>query len=222
TDTGPLEVEIAGVYYDYGNDLGVVLMDLEVFLDSYRDPGISGLALTASPGVDPDDLVQKAKALAEGRQDLQVRSNRSLREASLAIFDQTFVVTQVLRLLAIGVAFIGVLSALMALQLERRRELAMLRAQGLTPSELRKTVLIQTGLMGLWSGLLALPLGLALAAVLVFIVNVRSFGWTLAFDLSGMVLLQAVVLAVVAALLAGAYPAWQMGRADPALAMREE
>lgn len=222
TDEGERTYPIAGVYYDYGNDLGVVLMDEATFLQSFRDPGYTGTALTAAPGVDPDDLVQRARALAEGRQQVTVQSNRALRQASLDIFDQTFVVTSVLRLLAVGVAFVGVLSALMALQLERRRELAMLRAQGMTPGELRRMVVAQTGLMGLWAGVLALPLGLALAAVLVFVVNVRSFGWTLAFAVSPAVLLQAVALAVVAALLAGAYPAWRMSTTSPALAMREE
>lgn len=222
TDRGDRRYPVAGVYFDYGNDLGVVLMDERTFLRDYRDPGYSGTALTAAPGVDPEAVARRARALAEGRQEVQVRSNRALREASLDIFDQTFVVTSVLRLLAVGVAFVGVLSALMALQLERRRELAMLRAQGLTPAELRRMVLAQTGLMGLWAGVLAIPLGLALAAVLVFVVNVRSFGWTLAFAVSPGVLAQAVGLAVVAALLAGAYPAWRMGRTSPALAMREE
>ena len=221
TDRGERAFAIAGVYYDYGNDLGVVLMDEKSFVANYRDPGLSGIALTAASGVDVDDLVQRAQAAAEGRQDLVVRSNRALREASLEIFDQTFVVTNVLRLLAVLVAFVGVLSALMALQLERKRELAMLRAQGMTRREVARMVTAQTGLMGLWAGALALPLGLALAAVLVFVVNVRSFGWTLAFTVDPWILVQAVVLAVVAALLAGAYPAWAMGRADPSLAMRE-
>ena len=222
TDAGLRRYPVAGVYYDYGNDLGVVLMDEQTFLRSYRDPGLAGTALTAAPGTSPQTLVSRAKALAEGRQEVVVRSNRALRQASLDIFDQTFVVTSVLRLLAVGVAFVGVLSALMALQLERRRELAVLRAQGMTPGEVARTILVQTGLMGLWAGVLAVPLGLALAAVLVFVVNVRSFGWTLAFSVSPAVLVQAVALAVVAALLAGAYPAWRMGRTPPALAMREE
>ena len=221
TDRGERRYAIAGVYYDYGNDLGVVLMDERTFLQSFRDPGYTGTALTAAPGVDPEALVTQAHALAEGRQQVTVQSNRALRQASLDVFDQTFVVTSVLRLLAVGVAFVGVLSALMALQLERRRELAMLRAQGMTPGELRRMVLAQTGLMGLWAGVLAVPLGLALAAVLVFVVNVRSFGWTLAFTVSPAVLGQAVGLAVVAALLAGAYPAWAMSRTNPALALRD-
>ena len=222
TDRGPRAYPVAAVYIDYGNDLGVVLMDERPFLASYRDPGFAGTALTAAPDVDPEDLVARAQALAEGRQDVTVRSTRALRQASLDIFDQTFVVTSVLRLLAVGVAFVGVLSALMALQLERRRELAMLRAQGMTPGELRRMVLAQTGLMGLWAGALSIPLGLALAAVLVFVVNVRSFGWTLAFVVSPGVLLQAVGLAVAAALLAGAYPAWRMSTTSPALALRDE
>ena len=222
TDRGDRAFPVAAVYIDYGNDLGVVLMDERPFLASYRDPGFAGTALTAAPGVDPEDIVSRARALAEGRQEVTVRSTRALRQASLDVFDQTFVVTSVLRLLAVGVAFVGVLSALMALQLERRRELAVLRAQGMTPGELRRMVLAQTGLMGLWAGALSVPLGLALAAVLVFVVNVRSFGWTLAFVVSPGVLLQAVALAVVAALLAGAYPAWRMGATSPALALREE
>ena len=222
TDEGARRYPVAGVYYDYGNDLGVVLMDERLFAQSYVDTGITGTALTASPGVDPADVVARAKALAVGRQQVTVQSTRDLREASLEIFDQTFVVTGVLRLLAVAVAFVGVLSALMALQLERRRELAMLRAQGMTAGEVRQMVFAQTGLMGLWAGILAIPLGLALAAVLVFVVNVRSFGWTLAFVVSPSVLVQAVALAVVAALLAGVYPAWRMSTTPPALAMREE
>ena len=222
TDRGERAYPVGGVYYDYGNDLGVVLMDDRVFLDAFRDPGYTGTALTAAPGVSVTGLVQRARALAEASgQQVTVRSNRDLRDASLEIFDQTFVVTNVLRLLAVLVAFVGVLSALLALQLERRRELAMLRAQGMTTAEVRRMVLAQTGLMGLGAGLLAVPLGLALAAVLVFEVNVRSFGWTLAFAVSPGVLVQAVALAVGAALLAGAYPAWRMARTNPALAMRE-
>ena len=222
TDRGERRYPITGVYFDYGNDLGVVLMDEGPFLEAFRDPGFAGTALTAVEGVDAAALVQQALVLADASgQEVIVRSNRDLREASLEIFDQTFVVTSVLRLLAVAVAFVGVLSALMALQLERRRELAMLRAQGMTPGEVRRMVFAETGLMGLWAGLLAVPLGLALAAVLVFVVNVRSFGWTLAFTVSSGVLLQAVGLAVGAALLAGVYPAWKMSRTSPALAMRE-
>jgi putative ABC transport system permease protein len=153
---------------------------------------------------------------------LNIRSNRALRESSLVVFDRTFAITRVLQLLATIVAFVGILAALMALQLERARELGMLRANGLTPGQLWGLVISQTGLMGLTAGLLSLPVGVALATVLVYVINKRSFGWTLLFRLDGGLFAQALLVAVAAALLAGLYPAWRMSRTAPAAALREE
>jgi len=120
------------------------------------------------------------------------------------------------------VAFVGVLGALMALQLERRRELGTLRAIGFTPAQIWGLVTSQTVLMGLIAGLLALPLGMALAAGLIFVVNQRSFGWSMDLQIVPSVLIQAVALAVVAAFLAGVYPAFKMATSTPAAALREE
>jgi putative ABC transport system permease protein len=128
----------------------------------------------------------------------------------------------VLRLLATGVAFIGVLSALMAVQLERVREVAVLRAQGLTPGQIWTLVTVQTGLMGLCAGLVALPVGVMEALVLVHVINRRAFGWTLETELGPEVLGQALLLAVGAAVLAGAWPALRMSRTAPAAGLREE
>ena len=98
----------------------------------------------------------------------------------------------------------------------------MLRANGLTPRQLWGVVISQTGLIGLTAGLLSIPVGVLLAAVLVFVINKRSFGWTLLFQLDGALFAQALLVAVAAALLAGLYPAWRMSRTSPALALREE
>lgn len=116
-------------------------------------------------------------------QQIVVRSFKFLRDTSIEIFDRTFLVAKVLQLLSVIVAFIGILSSLMSLQLERKRELGILRANGLLPSQLFGMVGIQTVMMGLTAGLLALPLGNVLAAILVYIINKRSFGWTMQFDL---------------------------------------
>ena len=120
------------------------------------------------------------------------------------------------------VAFVGVLSALMAQALERAREIGVLRAQGLTPAQVWGLTASQTGFMGLVAGLLALPVGCALALVLIFVINRRSFGWTLQLEIAPAILLQAVLLAVGAALLAAVYPAWRMSTMPLSTAMREE
>jgi len=155
-------------------------------------------------------------------QSLLIRSNRDIQNRTLEIFDRTFTITQVLRVLAILVAVVGVLSALLALQLERAREFATLRAMGMTAGEIGKLVSLQTGFMGAAAGLLAIPTGLLLAAVLIFVINRRAFGWSLPFEINPLLLLETVALAIFAALLAGLYPIWRMARARPADALRME
>jgi len=222
TDRGERDFRVAGVFYDYGSSAGVVVMSRRAYDRAWDDRRISGLALEAAPGVDVDALVAAVRERAGDGPRLVVRSNRALREASLEIFDRTFAITGVLRTLSVAVAFVGMLAALMALQLERTREIGVLRTLGLTPRQVWGLVTAQTGIIGLLSGVLAVPSGLLLAAVLVFVINRRSFGWTMSLDPSPSILLQGVALAIVAALLAGLYPAWRMASALPAETLRDE
>ena len=138
----------------------------------------------------------------------------------LVVFDRTFAITGRLQLLAAVVVFISVLSALLSLQLDKQREFGILRAVGLTGGQLRRLISYETGLMGAVAGLLAMPTGLALALILVYIINRRSFGWTLQLQLDPAPFVQALAVAVVAALLAGLYPAYRMTKMVAAEAMR--
>ena len=222
TDRGEQNFRVAGVFYDYGSSAGVVVMSRGAYEAAWDDRRISSLALEAAPGVDVTALIAAVRERAAGGPSLVIRSNRALRETSLEIFDRTFAITGVLRTLSVAVAFVGMLAALMALQLERTREIGVLRALGLTPRQVWALVTAQTGLIGLLAGVLAVPCGLTLAAVLVFVINRRSFGWTMSIDPSPAILLQGVALSVLAALLAGLYPAWRMATRSPAEALRDE
>ncbi|NOQ52556.1 MAG: FtsX-like permease family protein [Desulfuromonadaceae bacterium] len=222
TDRGNKTFPIAGIYYDYASDRGRVTISRKVYGRFWNDRSVDALALYRKKGGDVEILVDEVRRKSAGMQQVEVYSNRSLRQASLATFDRTFAITGVLRLLAIVVAFVGILNALMAMQLERSRELAVLRATGLTPRQLWGLVGLETGLIGLVAGLLALPLGIIQALVLIFVINRRSFGWTMQMAIDPQILLQALILALVAALLAGIYPALRMARTSPAAALREE
>lgn len=218
---GTVRLPVAGVYVSYGTDQGAVLIDRGRYAALWDDARVSALGLYAAAGVDPDDLVARVRAAAGGRP-LAIQSNRVLRRTSLAIFDRTFTITAVLRLLVGAVAFIGVLTALLALHLERSREIALLRASGLGRAQVFGLVTAECGLLGLAAGLLALPVGILQAAAMIFVINRRSFGWTLPMQLDAGTLLGALALAVGAALLAGLVPAWRMTRTAPALALRAE
>lgn len=222
TDRGQHAFRVAGIFADYGSDQGLVMLSRQTYEQFWDDRGVSSLGLYVSSGQELETVIASLRRLVGPDQEIMIGSNRALREASLAIFDRTFTITSVLHLLTTGVAFVGVLSALMALQLERERELGVLRATGFTPRQVWGLVTAQTGLMGLVAGLLALPVGMLLAAVLVFVINRRSFGWTLQLEIVPGLLAQAVLLAVLAALLAGLYPACKMARTSPAVALREE
>ncbi len=138
------------------------------------------------------------------------------------MFDRTFAITGALNLLATLVAFIGVLSALMALQIERTRELGMLRANGMTLRQLWRMMLLETGLMGGTAGLLSMPAGFILALVLIYIINLRSFGWTIQLSLEWTTFAQAMLIAVGSALLAAIYPMLRLGKMQIASAVRQE
>ncbi len=222
TDRGPIDFSIAGVFTDYSSDRGRVTMSRALFERFWDERSVDALGLYLAPEAEVETVAEAVRVRSGGGRQVIVYSNRSLREASMATFDRTFAITAVLRLLAVVVAFVGILNALMAMQIERARELAVLRAQGLTPRQLWGLVTGETGLIGLAAGLLALPLGIVQALVLILVINRRSFGWTMHTVLAPEVLLEAVLLAVAAALLAGLYPAWRMARTAPALALREE
>jgi putative ABC transport system permease protein len=222
TDRGDGEFPVVGVFYDYGSSAGVVVMGRRTYDRFWDDRNISSLAVEVAPGTDPSALMAALRERAAGSQDVVIRSNRALRDASLQIFDRTFAITGVLRTLTVAVAFIGMLAALMALQLERAREIGLLRALGLTPRQVGILVTTETGLMGLLAGVLAVPGGLFLAWVLVYVINRRSFGWTMPIELSPLILLEGVALSVSAAVLAGLYPAWRMATAPLADALRDE
>jgi len=223
TRTGRMALPIAGIVRDYGSDAGAVFVARSWYDRHFDDAHVSGIALHAAPGVASDALVEAVRAVA--RQDgleLLARSNQALRHATMQVFDRTFEVTEVLRLLALIVAAFGVTSALLALELERTRELGVLRALGFTGGQVRAMVALETGLLGAVAGLLAAPVGVVLAALLVHVINRRSFGWTMDLTIDGGTLALAPLLGIAAGLAGGLYPAWLMSRASPADALRAE
>ncbi|MCB1037872.1 MAG: ABC transporter permease, partial [Acidobacteria bacterium] len=222
TDAGRRNLPIAGIFVDYGSDQGLVLIPRSLYDRLWRDDGYDAFSLYLAPGADPEQVLRAARGLAADFPGLVLRSNRELKGYSLEVFDRTFRITGVLRLLAGGVAFLGVLGALAALQLERRRELGVLRATGWTPRQVGWLVVGQTGLMGLAAGLLSLPLGMVLAWIMVALINRRSFGWSLQLTTTPAILAEALLLALAAALLAGLVPARKMAATPPAEALRGE
>lgn len=221
TPGGPRTWPVTGVFIDYSSDQGSAMFSLEHYRAIWNDPDLQGIGILAEEG-QRDALRPRLESLLADHAGLDFAANAEIRQISLEIFDRTFTITRVLQLLVGLVAFLGMLSALQALQLERIREFSVLRAVGWTPRGLAGLILGQTGLMGLGAGLLALPVGVVLAALLVFVINARSFGWSMDFSLEPAILGQALLLSLVASLLAGAWPAWRTIHTSTATGLRDE
>ena len=222
TASGPHSFEVAASFQSYDINSSAVLISRRNYDRHFADDRVDSLGLYLEDGVNADELTKKIIQNSNLSQELRVISNTRIRELSLDIFDQTFVITDVLYWLAIGVAFIGILGAMLALQLERAREFALLRALGMTPRQVGSMITGQTAVIGLLSGLAAVPLGVVMAWILIKVINRRAFGWQIDMQTAPDVLLSAVVFAVGASLLAGIYPAYRAAQSQPAVAMREE
>lgn len=222
TDEGEHVFPIVAIYYDYASSEGTVLMAESVYRRWWHDQEVTALALRLNEGTDVDAVVNELKQVLNPIQRLSINANQALRNEVLTIFDRTFAITSALQMLATLVAFIGVLSALLSLQLEKQREFGVLRAVGLTTRQLWHLILLETGLMGAVAGLLAAPTGYILSLILVYVINRRAFGWTLQMQITPEPFIFALIVAVGAALMAGLYPARRMSQMQAADAIRFE
>jgi putative ABC transport system permease protein len=222
TQRGLQTVPVAAIYYDYASTQGNAILSLDVYRQYWDDDQISAAALILEPDVDLESTTLDLQSHLVQQQRLLVRANQALKAETLDIFDRTFAITGALQLMTTVVAFIGVLSAMMSLQLDKQRQLGILRSIGLTARQLWTMVLMETGLMGAVAGLFAMPTGYILAMILIYIINRRSFGWTLQMQVEPGPFIQAFIVAIVASLLAGLYPAWRILKRNTADVVRFE
>jgi len=215
---------VVAVYRDYSSERGEVMVPRDWLHRAGAPAGVTAMGLELERGRDVDAAMAALRAAGASAADqgVMIRSTRDLKQTSLDIFDRTFAITGVMRLLCLAVAFFGIYSAFSALQLERGAEVGLLRCLGATPGRIGVVVVGQTALLGACAALLAMPLGVAIGQLLANVINKVSFGWSLeSVQVPGRALVEASLLAVVASLLAGLWPAVRFARMRPANALRE-
>jgi putative ABC transport system permease protein len=217
---GEVEVPVAGVYHDYGNEAGTVLLDLGCFAALFGEGSPSNAALYLEPGLDPEAAVDRLRRDLQGEA-VTVRSNRSLRGDVLSIFEQTFAVTRLLQGMGLVVAVAGVLLTLLTAAQERRAEVALYRALGATRLQAFRVFAGKGVGIAALGVALGLPGGAALAWVLVRLVNRDFFGWTLELEWPVGALASQSLVILAAGLLASAYPAARASDAPAAELSRD-
>jgi putative ABC transport system permease protein len=212
---------VVDICYDYSSERGSILMDRNVMLRYLPDPAASNLAIYVAPNARIEDVRAEIESAAAGHRVLMF-TNRDLRGEALRIFDRTFAITYALEAIAVLVAVMGVAGALLALVIDRRRELGLLRFLGATSGQIRKLIIIEAGLIGLIANFAGIALGFALSLILIFVINKQSFGWTIRFHWPVAVLLGALTMVYAATVLASLYPARVALRLNPVEVVHEE
>ena len=214
-------VTVAGIYYEYSSSQGFVLLDRSTLLKYLPGQPATNAAVYLKPGVDATAVQREIERRTAGL-GVAIGLNQSLRRNAIAIFDRTFAITWALEAVAIVVALLGAANSLLALVLDRRRELGLLRYLGASTLQLRGMILVEAGFLGLLAAAVGLALGFALSVLLVFIVNKQSFGWTIQFHPPVDLLASAILLVWCVTMLAGLYPARVAARLNPIDVIHEE
>jgi len=218
---GVKEFEIIGIYRDYASEIGKITISQTVFEKYWPNIGSTTVGLYLKNNSYSTEIVSQLSQLFLNNQLISIRSKNEIFEKSLAVFDRTFVITEILRILIVGVTVITVIVSLMSWQLERRRELAIAQAIGFSPIQLQLQLLFQSLFLATSAFIFAVPLGLFISAVLVNIINIRSFGWSMGLIIEPIHLFYAFVSAIIAAVISAVYPAWQIKNTSPKIAMQE-
>ena len=206
TDRGEFKLLVRGIYFDYSNENGAIVTDIQTYAAMFGPGPINSIALYLDSNADPEIVVEELHEIATG-DGLLIRSNRSLRSEVFRIFDQTFAVTQVLRGMGLLVAVTGVTLTLLILAREQVSELALYSALGATRTQIFGFYVGKGVGIGVGGLVIGSIVGLALAQVLVHVINRSYFGWTISFSWETSTLAWQAALILGAAIAASIYPA---------------
>ncbi|WP_263260596.1 ABC transporter permease [Pseudomonas entomophila] len=215
---GEWPLRVVGIYADYGNPKGHLLVNADHLLAHWRQlvPNRFNLRMQH------DAVPQLLRLLHErfALDDSHIIDQAQLKGWSTQVFERTFAATAALNSLTLGVAGVALFISLLTQSQSRLGQLAPLWALGVTRRQLMLLNLAQTWLLAVLTLVLALPLGLLLAWCLDAVINVQAFGWRLPLHVFPLQLLQLMALALLATLLASAWPLYRLFRTQPADLLR--
>ena len=222
TPRGPLKLKLAGIYFDYASNQGTVIIDDVPMRKAFPSASTAPdhLAIYLVDGTNANRARDQFRELAGAEQQLYFVTNHEVRHEALRIFDSTFTITYALELIAVIVAGLGVASTVMTLTFDRLTELATLDLLGTPQRRVQKIIIFESILLGTISQILGILIGIILACVLIYVINVQSFGWTIRFHFPYLLVALATLAAIVIAGVFGLYPARMVRKTDSLTVLR--
>lgn len=221
TPQGLVEFPIAAVTRDYSSDQGTIQIDRNIYKELWNDDRVQSIALFLKPGVSVEEVRSSISQDFRGL-DKTIVSNSQMRETVLGIFDKTFAPTATLKGVSLLVGLLGVATAMMAILMERSRDMKVLTYLGLTSGQLGRMNVYQGLIMGLSAFLIAAACGTVLTYIIVHAINYRSFGWSIDIKLNPWVFVETFSLTIAACFASSVYPTFKLMRFKSAQGLPEE
>jgi putative ABC transport system permease protein len=220
--TGPHPFHVFAIFYDFGTERGQLMLARPTFTTDWKDDRVNSLQISLNPTADRQALARQWSQHLRADYPVDVDSFDGVKTQAMTVFDRTFKVTVVLTWLSGGVAFCGLAGSLLALALARQRDYSLLTAIGMSGPQLAGWVLGQGVLIASASAIIAPVAGTLLAYVLAYVIQYRSFGWSIPTLPQPQFWIQNFLLAIVAALIAAIYPIYRLSASTPAGSLRVE
>lgn len=211
---------VAGVYYDYGNPYHQILLSHSDWLSAFGGVGNVSLAVVLHSKNDVEPLRKRLEQLFRLGTE-RVFDSTQLHNRAMQVFDRTFLIANTLGKITLFIAICGIFFATFAGEVSRQRHIALLRCLGVSAIELIVIGALQLFVFGAIALLVALPLGVVLAQLVMDVVMRFAFGWTMELVLLPMAYWQTTILAMSALILAGALPVVRLVRRSAMKSLRD-
>ncbi|EED26999.1 efflux ABC transporter, permease protein [Vibrio sp. 16] len=212
--------QVVGVYYDYGNPYNQVLLSHRNWLYAFAGGGSVALGAVLNDGVNPMGLKRRMESVFRIDSE-RIFDNSHIHKQAMRVFDRTFSIADTLGNITLVIAVFGIFFATIAGEVSRQKHISVLRCLGMSGRELVLMGSLQLFVFGAVSILIAMPLGIALANLVVDIIIKQSFGWTLELQFIPSAYLQTGLLAMMSLVVAGAIPVLRMIRGTAMKSLRE-
>jgi len=215
TPRGRQRFVVYDIFSSYSTTSGFVYLDRKWLRKYWGLDDATQLGIYLKKGVDVAGFIGRLKDTLPPGFSLEITDTAQLRDQVLSIFDRTFTITYAIELISIVVSLIGVINTLMVLVLERKREISIFRYLGGSWGQLRLTLVLSAGIVGIAGILLGGIMGPMMSVIFIEVINKISFGWEIHFRIPVFYLALVTGVLFLVTLAAGLVPLKVAQRIDP-------
>ncbi len=174
-DGKKLDIEVGGIYADYGNSRNQLMMQLKLYKEFFSSQIPNTIAVKFDNRNSLsffDDLTSNVEIVKE-----MIINPQEVRKISLEIFDNTFRISFQLALITLFVASFTLYTNLISVNSIRKKDLTPIYLLGFSTKQVLRLEILKIFILTNMVSLLSIGMGIVIAFILSEIINPNFFGW---------------------------------------------